>query len=463
MSAAAEAGTGRWPSLAVLSLAMLLPSLGTSIANVALPTLAAHFDVPMAGAQWVVISYLLAVTSFIVGAGRLGDQLGKSRVLAAGIAVFAVASAAAAISPNLPFLIAARVAQGAGAAVLMALSIAMVGDIVPPDKTGAAMGWLGTISAAGTALGPSLGGLLLATVGWQAIFHLLALMGGATWLLLRAIPVERISKATVASYDGRGMVLLAASLAAVSAAATLWGKVPVQMVLGMACLAILGLAGFAVHELRTKVPLVQLGLLRQPQLSSGLYSMMAISAVVMTTLVVGPFYLTGHLHLTPGQTGLVMSLGPVIAALAGAPAGKLVDSIGAPRVLSAGLGLALSGSLLMSILPQRLGLAGYAASLALITLGYAVFQAANTTRLMQEVDKAHRGVTSALLGLSRNLGLIGGASVMGAVYSAEPAISLPWVPASGHSGLAVVFLVAAVLIVTAWIATFWAAAFSVKD
>ena len=75
MSAAAEAGTGRWPSLAVLSLAMLLPSLGTSIANVALPTLAAHFDVPMAGAQWVVISYLLAVTSFIVGAGRLGDQL----------------------------------------------------------------------------------------------------------------------------------------------------------------------------------------------------------------------------------------------------------------------------------------------------------------------------------------------------------------------------------------------------
>ena len=454
MSAAAEAGTGRWPSLAVLGLAMLLPSLGTSIANVALPTLAAHFDVPMAGAQWIVISYLLAMTSFIVGAGRLGDQLGKSRMLSAGIAVFAVASAAAAISPSLPFLVAARIAQGAGAAVLMALSIAMVGDIVPPHKAGTAMGWLGTISAAGTALGPSLGGLLLATVGWHAIFLLLALLGGVAWVLQRAFPSDSVPQASVGSYDGTGMVLLAASLAAVSAAATLCGKVPVQLVLGLAVLALLGLAGFVLHELRTSVPLVQLGLLKQPKLSSGLYSMMAISAVVMTTLVVGPFYLTEHLHLTPGQTGLVMSLGPVIAALAGAPAGKLVDSIGASRVLFIGLGTALAGSVLMGILPQRLGLTGYAASLALITLGYAVFQAANTTRLMHNVDKAHRGVTSALLGLSRNLGLISGASVMGAVYAAGPAIALPWTLATDHSGLAIVFLVAAAVVATALAASF---------
>jgi MFS family permease len=148
------------PRLAALSLAMLLPSLGTSIANVALPTLAMSFDATMAEVQWVVISYLLAVTSLIVGVGRLGDIIGRSRLLLMGIGLFAAASLACAVAPSLWVLISARAVQGLGAAVMMALTIAMVGDLVPRDQTGSAMGLLGTVSAVGTALGPSLGGVL---------------------------------------------------------------------------------------------------------------------------------------------------------------------------------------------------------------------------------------------------------------------------------------------------------------
>ena len=155
---------------------MLLPSLGTSIANVALPTLAISFGATMAQVQWVVISYLLVVTSCIVGMGRLGDIIGRSRLLLTGMALFAAASAVSVLSPSLWILVTSRAVQGLGAAVMMALTIAMVGDMVPKERIGSAMGLLGTVSAVGTALGPSLGGVLIAAFGWPAVFAVLAVL-----------------------------------------------------------------------------------------------------------------------------------------------------------------------------------------------------------------------------------------------------------------------------------------------
>ena len=152
-------------ALGGLSLAMLLSALGTSIANVSLPTLAEAFGASFQEMQWVVLAYLLAVTSLIVSAGRLGDLVGRRRLLSAGLFLFTLASVVCGIASSLPLLIAARAAQGAGAAAMMALSMAFVGDIVPKDQMGRAMGLLGTMSAVGTALGPSLGGFLIAGFG----------------------------------------------------------------------------------------------------------------------------------------------------------------------------------------------------------------------------------------------------------------------------------------------------------
>ena len=148
---------------------MLLPSLGTSIANVSLPSLEASFQAPFENVQWVVIGYLLAVTTLIVGAGRLGDLFGRRRPLLVGIGLFALASAACALAPDIWTLVLLRGVQGAGAALMMALTIASVGDMVSPERTGTAMGLLGTVSAVGTALGPSLGGALIAAFVPQKI------------------------------------------------------------------------------------------------------------------------------------------------------------------------------------------------------------------------------------------------------------------------------------------------------
>jgi MFS family permease len=132
---------------------VLLASLGTSIANVALPSLARAFGAPLQQVQWVVLAYLLAITTLVVSAGRLGDLLGRRRLLLAGIGLFTAASWLCALAPTLGWLIAARALQGAGAALMMALGMAMVGGVVPKSRSGSAMGWLGTMSAVGTALG----------------------------------------------------------------------------------------------------------------------------------------------------------------------------------------------------------------------------------------------------------------------------------------------------------------------
>jgi MFS family permease len=153
-----------------LALGMLLPSLGTSIANVALPTFAEVFSASFQQVQWVVLAYLLAMTTLIVGVGRMGDLFGRRRLLMLGIAIFSVASLLASLSPRLELLVAARALQGIGAAFMMALTMAMASAVVPKAQTGSAMGLLGTMSAVGTALGPSLGGVLIAKIGWQSIF-----------------------------------------------------------------------------------------------------------------------------------------------------------------------------------------------------------------------------------------------------------------------------------------------------
>ncbi len=133
-TAVAGGGAARW-ALAGLSLAMLLSSLGTSIANVALPALAEGFGAPFHAVQWIVLAYLLAMTTLVVSAGRLGDLIGRRRLLTAGIALFTAASVACAAAPALGVLIAARAAQGLGASIMMALTLAFVAETVPEGQT----------------------------------------------------------------------------------------------------------------------------------------------------------------------------------------------------------------------------------------------------------------------------------------------------------------------------------------
>lgn len=379
-------------ALVSLSLSMLLASLGTSIANVGLPNLAQVFNAAFHAVQWVVLAYLLAITAVIVSAGRLGDRFGRKRVLLAGLLLFAVACALCAAAPSLEWLIAARALQGLGAASMMAMTLGLVGDAVTKARTGQVMGLLGTMSAVGTAMGPSVGGVLLSLWGWRALFAVGVPLGLlATALAFYYLPADRQASTRISG-------------------GAFWQP------------------------------------LQDPSLRAGLAMSALVAAVIMATFVVGPFYLSRGLGLDPQWMGLAMAVGPCVAALTGVPAGRLTDRLGSQRMTLAGLGVMALGAVSLSL---AAGLLAYLGALILLTTGYSLFQAANNTAVMSDVAPTRRGTVSGLLNLSRNLGLIFGASALGAVFAwASPDVAhAP--PPSVATGLHVTFAVALALIVTA--------------
>ncbi|AJD40894.1 major facilitator superfamily protein [Rhizobium gallicum bv. gallicum R602sp] len=442
------ASSVRW-ALAGLCLSMLLPSLGTSIANVALPTLAQVFVAPFQQVQWVILAYLLAITILIVGIGRLGDIAGRRRVLLAGLVVFVVASALCGLAPSLWWLIAARAAQGLGAAVLMALTMAFVGETVPKQRTGSAIGLLGAMSAIGTALGPSLGGIAIAWLGWRAIFLVNIPLGLLAFFLAHHfLPVDRDTpKTDRPGFDALGTLLLAGALAAYALAMTIGRGHFGTLNATLLTLALTGIVLFVFTEAKVASPLIPLAAFRNFEFSANLAMNTLVSTIMMATLVVSPFYLSRALGLNAAFVGMVMSIGPVVSALTGAPAGRLVDRLGAPFVVIVGLIEMAVGTVALSVLPAMFGVAGYIAAIAVLTPGYQLFQAANNTAVMTGIPSDRRGVVSGLLSLSRNLGLITGASVMGAVFSfAAMTTDITTAgPEAVATGMQVTFAVAAAL------------------
>lgn len=353
--------TGRAGITIALSLATGLASLGTSIVNIALPDLARAFSEPLPQVQAVTVAYLASLTVCVVVAGRLADRLGAKAMLVLGLVLFALATGLCAAAPSLSVLIAARTFQGAGAAFLMTLAMALMRQTTGETQIGRAMGLLGTVSAIGTALGPSLGGLLIPLSGWRAIF----------WVQLPPAAVALILAVSFLPRDARLVD---------SRAPSLWSVM-------------------------------------DRSLAGNLLVNVLVAAIMMTTLVVGPLYLSLGLGLTVPEVGAVMAIGPVISIVSGVPSGRLVDAWGSGRMLVIGLALLGVGALMLAIVPGTIGVAGYVLSIIVLTPGYQLFQAANNAAALADVAKDRRGTVSGLLGLSRNIGLIAGASAMGLVFA----------------------------------------------
>lgn len=380
--------------VAGLALSVLLAALGTSVANVALPELAATFDVPPAHAQWVVLAYLLTMTATAVTVGRLGDRLGRQRILTLGLLLFTVATLACALAPSLWILTTARAAQGVGAAVLMALPLALARDLVPGARLGTAMGLLGTTSALGTALGPAGGGILLGAFGWPALFLAMVPLGIIAMVLVRGSFPLPASESNATDPETRSIR----------------------------------------------------DVLRRGPLSAGLAMNILVATVMMSTLIVGPFFLATGIGLPAAGVGLALAVGPIVAVATGLVAGRAVDTLGTPRSTAAGLGVMLVGTVCLATLPPLMGLPGYLVAIAVLTPGYQLFLAANNARALSGIPAQFRGAAAGLLGLSRNLGLIAGASIMGGLYAAVAGASGQSADAAAFTGAQVTFAAASVLV-----------------
>jgi MFS family permease len=271
-------------------------------------------------------------------------------------------------------------------------------------------------------------------------------------LAYRYLPVHRRAPKTHrASFDNVGTLLLALTLSAYALAMTIGRGSFGALNMALLLVAVIGVGLFVLAEARVASPLIRLSMFRSPALSASLTMSTLVSTVMMATLVVGPFYLSQALGLETALVGLVLSVGPLVAALTGVPAGRFADRFGAQRMTIVGLSGIAAGSFLLSMMPASLGIAGYIAPIVVITAGYALFQASNNTAIMKDIRPDQRGVISGMLSLSRNLGLITGASVMGAVFAfASATIDITTAPpAAIATGMRITFAVAAVLILVA--------------
>jgi len=405
--------------LMALAGAMLLASLGVSIATVALPALTRDLNATLPAVQWVMLAYLITITVAIVLAGKLGDLFGHRRVLIVGLTLFVLASGLCAVAPTLDMLVLGRVVQGVGGATLMALPISIVHEFVTRERVGSAMGLFGTMSAIGTALGPSLGGVLIGSMGWRAAFIMLAILGAGLLIFAgRVIPAVASARSpSAASPDWAGAVLLTTTLI-LYGLGTVGGDSNTAM---RSTLLLVCAAGTLVLFLRVQSrapsPLVPLAHLRDRLTGTALLMNLLVSIPMMATLVIGPFFLSFGLGLNEARVGLVMAVGPLVAAISGVPAGRLADRIGAQRTRMAGLIQTSLGLIALAYFPRFLGVAGYIMALVLLTPGFQLFLAANSTVIMLGASQAQRGLLSGLLGLSRNLGLMAGASLMSGVFA----------------------------------------------
>ncbi len=352
--------------IATLAASVFLGSSGTSMANLALPAVATEFSISFSTAKWVVLSYLMAITVFSLFIGRLGDRHGRRKILFAGTFIFCLGTLFSVFSFSFATLIFGRIIQGIGASSLVALPVALVADSLPTRKMGRAIGLLATMSAMGTAAGPSVGGFLIAEFGWRSVF--VAMSGLGTLILFSMIkfihsresfPIQNQKD----SFFGSLMPL--------------------------------------VLESKSRLSLI---------------SNLAVSNVMVSTLIVGPFFLTRNLHLDARTMGLVMSAGPITSILFGIIAGYIVDRWGHHFISIVGLLQLLVGATAFVFLPEHLGTLGFVISAVLLSLGYQLFLSANSNGFMKNTRSDSQGAAAGALQLSRNLGLISGTYLMSGIF-----------------------------------------------
>lgn len=416
----------------VVSLSVLLASLGTSIVNIILLALATNFSADLQIVQWVVVAYLLSITVFAMLSGKLADRYGYRGTLLCGLSMFTISSLASVFTSQIWPLVLLRAIQGVGAAFLSTVSLVMVKNNTDRERTGRAMGLIGTLSAVGTAMGPSIGGLLLSGFGWRSVFVLLTILGTSTFLLgLKLVPRERYGNGVKHEMYLADVLLFALAIAIYASAMTFSrDRLNVYSLVSLLVSGILSWKFFS-RQKRSKSPLIDAGIMKNKVLMDALSGNFLVSNVMMATLIVGPFFLSLGLLLSGKMVGLIMSAGPVVSIITGIPSGRLVDELGTELTRKISLVLLLAGTLCLALLPAIWGWPGYVVGIVVLTPGYQLFQAANNTAVMSAAVQQQEGVISGILNLARNTGLVTGASLMGALFSIS-ARSAP--VSSGHPG-----------------------------
>jgi EmrB/QacA subfamily drug resistance transporter len=405
-------------ALAAVCVGAFMGQLDASIVTLAFPALERSFHAGVASVSWVGLSYLLVLVSTVAAVGRLADMVGRKLLYLYGFVIFVAGSVLCAAAPTLWALDCFRAVQAVGAAMLQANSVAIIALAVPRRRLGRALGIQGAAQALGLALGPSVGGLLLAAGGWRLLF-LVNVPVGLVGMVAALLFVPRSTNLHErVHFDWPGFALFFPAVAALVFAVSEgdhWGWTSPLIVASVVGSLMLGVA-FVAWERRRSNPMVDVSLFRRVRFTAGVSSSLLAFVVLFGVLVVVPFLLERGSGFGTVRTGLELMVMPVALGLVAPFSGRMADRIGVRRPAMTGLGLAALGLVLLATL--RPATPGFLGLLALVGAGLGLFTSPNNAGIMAAVPARQSGLASGLLNMSRGLGTAVGLAVTPAVFSA---------------------------------------------
>jgi EmrB/QacA subfamily drug resistance transporter len=409
----------KWLVMIGVGMGVLMATLDSSIVNISLPTLVDAFKTDFATVQWVVISYLVVITSLMLGAARLGDMYDKKKLYLGGLVLFTTGSFLCAISPSVEFLIGFRALQGLGATFTQALGSAIITQIFPSEERGRALGVIAGIVAVGIALGPPLGGIIIGLTSWHVVFLVNVPIGiVALFIVVRFLPALPTLKSGQ-RFDLAGAVLLFGTLGCYALAMT-YGQqfgFGASKVIWLLIISTIGLVMFIFLESRIQQPMVEIYLFRNL-----LFDLNLMMGFLVYLVLAGLFILPFYLELVQGYStiavGLLLMVQPIAMGAIAPVAGRLSDRFGSRGISLIGLVLVTLGALAVSTLRAGVSPFGFAIRVIFLGLGMGLFASPNNSAIMGAVPRERLGITSGLLSLSRTLGGTTGLPLIGSIYTA---------------------------------------------
>ena len=440
-----NAASRKWWVFLVVGIGTFMSALDGSVVNIIVPVLRAYFKSDVASVEWVVVVYLLAVSSLLLTFGRLGDLRGHKAMYSAGFLIFVAASTVCGLAPTVTVLVAARTVQAIGAAMLFANAPAILTRSFPPQQRGQALGLQATMTYLGLTVGPSLGGWLTQSISWRAVFYINVPIGLLAFILsLVFIPADKPDTARTERFDLPGAVLFATGLGALLLALNqgdAWGWAsPAVIICAAAAVMLLGI--FLRVELRTPSPMLDLSLFNQRIFSASTASAVLNYICLYSVIFLMPFYLLQGRGLNPAQAGLLLTAQPIIMAIVAPVSGALSDRIGSRLLSTLGMLVMAVGIFLLSLLKPDAANGAILFGLAITGLGTGIFISPNTSALMGSAPRQRQGIASGILATARNVGMVLGVGLAGAILTSVMARSGGGLGASAlfaavHTGLLV--------------------------
>jgi EmrB/QacA subfamily drug resistance transporter len=408
----------KWWTLGAMCFALFMIMLDNTVVNVALPSIQRDLGASISGLEWTINGYMLSFAVLLATGGRLGDIFGRRRMFIFGVVIFALSSATAGLAQSATDLVASRVVQGVGAALMMPGTLSIITDAFPAHERGKAMGTWAGVSALALAVGPVLGGFLTEHVSWRAIFYLnLPVALGAVAATLFAVRESRDT--TVGrEVDYLGVATLTASLTALVLAlveGNSWGWGSAAIVALLAGAAV-GLAAFVAIERRVRAPMVEFRFFADRNFLGAVVVALIITFAMMGVFFFLALYMQDILRYSPLEAG-VRFLPSTLMIVGVAPvAGRLADRFGPRWLIVAGLtiltvslysfsGIAVDSTYL-DLLPGFM----------LLGIGIALTMSPMTSAAMNAVAVEKAGIASGILSMFRMVGGSLGVAVTGAIF-----------------------------------------------